>query len=119
MRHFTEENCMTVPVEPADLLASEGIAAARVFWNLSEPALYEEAVRRGEGLIAAGGPLVCRTGQHTGRSPNDKFLVREPSSEQYIAWGPVNRAMTPAQFETLHKDIVESLAGRELFVQQC
>jgi phosphoenolpyruvate carboxykinase (ATP) len=52
----------------------------RVYWNLSVPALYEEAVRRREGTIAADGPLVCRTGQHTGRSPNDKFIVREPSS---------------------------------------
>src|ERR1700741_654531 len=110
---------MTVPVEPGDLLESDGIAAARIFRNLSEPALYEEAIRRGEGVIAADGPLVCRTGQHTGRSPNDKFLAREPSSEHVIAWGPVNRAMELAQFDTLYHDMVQSLAGRELFVQQC
>src|ERR1700752_1172065 len=105
---------MTLPAEPDDLLQSDGIAAARVFWNLSEPALYEEAVRRGEGVIAAAGPLVCRTGQHTGRSPNDKFVVREPSSEPLIAWGPVNRAMEEAQFDTLYRDIAASLGGREL-----
>jgi phosphoenolpyruvate carboxykinase (ATP) len=44
---------------------------ARVYWNQSVPALYEEAVRRREALMGADGPLVCRTGQHTGRSPND------------------------------------------------
>ena len=100
---------MTVPVEPGDLLESDGIVAARIFRNLSEPALYEEAIRRGEGVIAADGPLVCRAGQHTGRSPSDKFLVREPSSERFIAWGPVNKAMEPAQFDALHHDIVASL----------
>ena len=53
---------------------------ARVEWNLGIAALYEEAARRGEGLIAEEGPLVCLTSPHTGRSPNDKFFVREPSS---------------------------------------
>ena len=52
-----------------------------VHWNLSAPVLYEHAVRRDEGLLAKDGPLVCRTGAHTGRSPNDKFVVKEPSSE--------------------------------------
>ena len=110
---------MIMPAEydrPGDL---EGIAAGRVFRNLSVPALYEEAVRRGEGVIAADGPLVCRTGQHTGRSPNDKRIVREPTSEQEIAWGPANRAMEPGHFDTLYHDIVASLAGRDLFVQHC
>jgi phosphoenolpyruvate carboxykinase (ATP) len=63
--------------------------------------------------------LVCRTGQHTGRSPNDKFVVREPSSEQHIAWGKVNRPMDPAQFELLHDDLLASLSGKELFVLDC
>lgn len=53
-----------------------------IFYNLSTPALYEQAVRRREALVAQDGPLVVRTGQHTGRSPNDKFIVKEPSSEK-------------------------------------
>jgi phosphoenolpyruvate carboxykinase (ATP) len=110
---------MTSPAQPTLSLDADGIAAARVFWNLSTPALYEEAVRRGEGAIAAGGPLVCRTGQHTGRSPNDKFVARDPSTEHDIAWGSVNRPMAPAHFDTLHRDLVASLAGRDLFVQEC
>jgi phosphoenolpyruvate carboxykinase (ATP) len=108
------------PYSTSDRLFEEdGIAAARVMCNLSVAALYEEAIRRQEGLIAAEGPLVCRTGQHTGRSPNDKFIVREPSSEQAIAWNAVNRPMTPAHFDTLHRDLVASLAGRDLFIRQC
>ena len=74
------------------------IPGARAKWNLAPAALYEEAIRRGEGLMAADGPIVCRTGEHTGRSPKDKFLVREPSSEKEIAWGPVNREMDAAHF---------------------
>ena len=110
---------MSTGVERARGLDREGIRTDRVRWNLSAAALYEEAVRRQEGLIAAEGPLVCRTGQHTGRSPNDKFVVREPSSEQHIAWGKVNRPMDPAQFDALHRDLLSSLEGKELFVQDC
>ena len=110
---------MSTEVDRARGLDREGIHAARVHWNLSPAALYEEAVRRQEGVIAAAGPLACRTGQHTGRSPNDKFIVREPSSEQEIAWGKVNRPMTAAQFDALHTDLVASLAGKDLFVLDC
>ena len=59
--------------------------------------------------IAAEGPLVCRTGQHTGRSPNDKFFVREPSSVGEIAWGAVNRPMEADAFAHLHQDLVDEL----------
>src|SRR4051812_17022218 len=110
---------MTARVERGRSLEQEGLQGVRVRWNLSPAALYEEAVRRQEGLIAADGPLVCRTGQHTGRSPNDKFIVREPSSEQDIAWGGPNRAMSVEQFDALHQDLLASLAGTELFVQDC
>src|SRR5258705_12586664 len=110
---------MSIEVARGRGLEREGIQTDRVRWNLSTAVLYEEAVRRGEGVIAAEGPLCCRTGQHTGRSPNDKFVVREPSSEAEIAWGKVNRPITPAQFDTLHRDLLDSLAGKELFVLDC
>ena len=92
---------------------------ARVYWNLSVPALFEEAVRRREALIAADGPLVCRTGQHTGRSPNDKFIVREPSSEDKVWWSKVNRPIEPQFFDALHRRMANYVEGRELFVQEC
>ena len=92
---------------------------ARVYWNVSVPALYEEAVRRREALIGVDGPLVCRTGQHTGRSPNDKFIVREPSSEDKVWWSKVNRPIEPQFFDALHRRMVNYVEGRELFVQDC
>ena len=110
---------MSTEVDRARGLEREGIQTDRVRWNLSAAVLYEEAVRRQEGLIAAAGPLACRTGLHTGRSPNDKFVVREPSSEAEIAWGKVNRPLDPAHFDALHKELIASLAGRELFVLDC
>jgi phosphoenolpyruvate carboxykinase (ATP) len=89
---------------------------ARVHWNLSVPALYEETVRRREGLMAEDGPLVCRTGQHTGRSPNDKFIVREPSSADRVWWGKVNRPIDPEHFDALHKQLLAYVQGKEMFV---
>jgi len=106
-------------VERGHQLDREGIRTDRVKWNLSTAALYEEAVRKQEGSIAAEGPIVCRTGQHTGRSPNDKFVVREPSSEAQIAWGKVNRPLEQAQWDALHQDFLQSLTDKEVYVLDC
>jgi len=110
---------MSTEVERDRGLEREGIRAGRVYWNLPIAALYEEAVRRDEGVIAAEGPLVCRTGQHTGRSPNDKFVVRDAMSEATVDWGKVNRPIDEQQFDALHRDILAALAGKELFVLDC
>jgi phosphoenolpyruvate carboxykinase (ATP) len=110
---------MSIEVERPRGLERDGIDTDRVRWNLTAAELYEEAIRSHEGVIAAEGPLACRTGQHTGRSPNDKFVVREPVSEAEIAWGKVNRPMDPAQFDLLHQDFLAELRGKELFVQDC
>ncbi len=88
-------------------------------WNLGEAALYEEAIRRHEGLLSAGGPLVVRTGHHTGRSPNDKFIVEEASSRDDIWWGRVNRPITEGQFASLRERMLAYLQNRDLFVQDC
>ncbi|MGH7163343.1 MAG: phosphoenolpyruvate carboxykinase (ATP), partial [Planctomycetota bacterium] len=90
-----------------------------VHWNLPTAALYEEAVRRREGLIAHHGPLVVSTGDHTGRSPNDKFIVREPGSEARIAWGKVNRPFDPERFDRLYGRLLAYLQRRDVFVQDC
>ncbi len=86
------------------------------FWNLAPAALYEEAVRRGEGTLALGGPLVVRTTPHTGRSPNDKFVVKEPDSASSVWWGTVNQPLEPSHFERLHHDVLRYLEERDLFV---
>ena len=90
-----------------------------VYWNLHTPMLYEEAIRRREGRLVHLGPLVVRTGHHTGRSPNDKFIVREPTSEDQIWWGKVNRPMDPENFERLRLRLLAYLQGKDLFVQDC
>ncbi len=108
---------MSTQVERTYGLEALGIVrSGPVSWNLSPAALYEEAVRRSEGLIGAEGPLVCRTGQHTGRSPNDKFVVREPSSERHVHWGNVNRPIDEAKFDLLHRDLTAYLQDKELYV---
>ncbi|MEX2648172.1 MAG: phosphoenolpyruvate carboxykinase [Alphaproteobacteria bacterium] len=106
------------PVMSAYGLGEQGLGAvAAAYWNLGVPALYEEAIRRGEGAVAAGGALVVKTGQHTGRSAKDKFIVRDAATEGAVWWGAVNQPMTPANFAALHADMVGFLAGREVFVQ--
>jgi phosphoenolpyruvate carboxykinase (ATP) len=107
------------PTKPRDL-SDLGIENAKtIWWNLSTPALYEHATARGEGSIAHLGPLVVRTGQHTGRAPHDKFIVREPSSEKNVWWGKVNQPFTPEQFERLYRRVLAYVQGRDLFVQDC
>src|ERR687898_2615345 len=108
---------MSTQVERTHGLEALGLVrSGPVHWNLSTAALYEESIRRHEGVIAAEGPLVCRTGAHTGRSPNDKFVVREPSSEKHVHWGKVNKPIDQAKFDALKRDLFAYLGSRELFV---
>ena len=88
-----------------------------VYQNLTPPELYEHAVRRGEGVIAANGPFCAVTTPHTGRSPNDKFFVQEPGSSERIWWGKVNQPLAPEQFERLHADVIAHLNEQELFIR--
>src|ERR1700760_3019808 len=87
-----------------------------VNWNLSAPALYEEAVRRGEGHVAKNGPLVVKTGIHTGRSAGDKFVVRDATTENTVWWDN-NKAMSEAAFDALYADMIKHAEGRELFAK--
>ncbi len=85
--------------------------------NLSTAELYEDAIRAGDGLVAAAGPLVVRTGKHTGRSPEDKFIVDESGSHDKIWWGPVNRPISEANYERLRGRLVEHVAEKALYAQ--
>jgi phosphoenolpyruvate carboxykinase (ATP) len=94
-----------------------GKGISRVLQNLSQAALAEQALARGEGQLTHPGALVFRTGKFTGRSPRDKFVVREPTSEAEIAWGPVNQPFDPERFDALQARVLQHLAGRETLIQ--
>jgi phosphoenolpyruvate carboxykinase (ATP) len=88
-----------------------------VYWNLPTTALYEQAIRRREGLLSHLGPLVVRTGQYTGRSPKDKFLVEDVENQGKIWWGDVNQPFTVEEYNRLRNRILAYLQGRDLYVQ--
>ena len=90
-----------------------------VYWNLPSEALVEEAIARGEVKMAQLGPIIANTGKHTGRSANDKFVVREPTTEEHIWWGQYNRPFAPEKFEDLYGRLLAYLQGRDLYVQDC
>ncbi|MEM7050971.1 MAG: phosphoenolpyruvate carboxykinase (ATP) [Acidobacteriota bacterium] len=94
-----------------------GIAnAGTVYWNLPPARLIEEALKRNEAVLASEGPLVAETGSHTGRSPNDKFTVREPSTADDVWWGTVNREISQASFDRLYAKVRAHYEGQDLFV---
>lgn len=93
--------------------------AMAVHWNLGTAALVERAITHQEGLLAAGGALVVRTGRHTGRSPRDKFIVRSAGIEDKIWWGPVNQPFDPVRFDSLYRRVLAYLQDKHLYVQDC
>jgi phosphoenolpyruvate carboxykinase (ATP) len=100
-------------------LEAQGLdPAGDVHWNLTAPVLFQAAIRRGEGDLADMGPFVAVTVPHTGRSPNDKFVVRDAASESDVDWGKVNQPLPEEKFDALVADVRAHLDGRdELFVQ--
>lgn len=99
-------------------LDRQGIAtSATIHANLGTAPLVEHAVRNGEGRIAAHGPLVVETGQHTGRSAKDKFIVRDGVTEHTVWWGKTNVEMSPEHFAALKEDFFKALAEKnQLYV---
>ena len=85
--------------------------------NLSPAALYEEAIRRGEAEIVSTGALTAETGKHTGRSPQDKFFVKEPTSQDAIWWHPGNRPIASARFDQLLARMEEFIDTHPVFTQ--
>ena len=100
---------------PEQILGAEPFfTAATIHHNLTEEALYQRAIERHEGEIAKGGPLVVKTGKHTGRSANDKFIVRRKASEQTIWWDNA-AAMSEAHFDALYADMIAYAKDKELY----
>src|SRR6202140_3524912 len=91
----------------------------RAFCNLGAEQLIEHSIRCGEGLLANDGALVVRTGQFTGRSPKDKFIVRDDLTESTVNWGAVNQPISPQNFDKIYSKALAFLRGSELFVQHC
>ena len=89
---------------------------AGVNWNLHAPQLYALALKNDEAQLAAHGPLVADTGVHTGRSPKDKFIVRDEDTADKVWWDN-NGAITPEQFETLYQDFLVHARGKSLYAQ--
>lgn len=84
--------------------------------NLTVVKLVESALRRGEGQLTSTGALQITTGKFTGRSPKDKFIVKETDTQDRIAWGGFNQELTPAQFDSLYEKTMKYMEDRELFV---
>ena len=97
----------------------EKLKVVKLWENLSGPELIEHAIARGEGVLGAGGQLVVDTRPHTGRSPKDKFFVREPSSQEHIDWSDSNQAIDPAKFDALWDRVTAYLSEREAYSLDC
>ncbi|HTA38058.1 MAG TPA: phosphoenolpyruvate carboxykinase (ATP), partial [Candidatus Acidoferrales bacterium] len=109
-RHKRSLTILTVP---------EKLKAAKLWENLSPAELIEHAIRRGEGVLGRDGQLIVDTRPHTGRSPKDKFFVKEPSSEAHIDWGDTNQAIDPARFDALFDKVQAYLSEREAYQLDC
>ncbi|NLF78277.1 MAG: phosphoenolpyruvate carboxykinase (ATP), partial [Chloroflexi bacterium] len=98
-------------------LSNHGLGNLRQsYWNLPSEALYEEIVFRGEGRISLRGAMVVNSGKHNARAAQDKFIVREPDSEDHIWWGEYNRPISAAQFTETLSRLQGFVQGRDLFV---
>lgn len=101
-------------------LENHGITNLRMaYWNLPTEALYEEIAFRKEARISQLGPIVVNTGKHTARSANDKFIVKEATTEDKVWWGQYNRPFSPDKFHDLYNRVQGFLQGRDLFIQDC
>src|SRR6266849_5663324 len=108
---------MATSVFDATTVLSEILKTSKVYRNLHSGGLVEHAIRRGEGQLADNGALVAYTGKFTGRTPKDKFTVKDSITADLVNWGDVNIAFDPVKFDALFERVLEHLRGRELFVQ--
>ena len=98
--------------ELADLLTQKNVQR-----NLSTPKLVESAIRNGEAVLSSRGALVSQTGKRTGRSPKDKFTVRDAVTESKVDWGGVNLPFSAEKFDGLYERVLEYLGGKQVYVQ--
>jgi phosphoenolpyruvate carboxykinase (ATP) len=104
--------------QQAEWLQQNGFNQAQaVYWQLSVAELIEHAIRNQEGVLSAEGALVCRTGKFTGRSPKDKFIVKDQETQDNIWWGAINNPMTPQHFDQLYKKVIAFLRERPVYIR--
>ncbi|MBI1919994.1 MAG: phosphoenolpyruvate carboxykinase (ATP) [Geobacter sp.] len=101
-------------------LEEHGITNANlIYWTPPTAVLYEQIIKRGEGLVSHLGAVAVKTGHYTGRAANEKFIVDEPTCHDHIAWGKVNQPFDPARFDALYNRMMAYLHGKDIFVQEC
>lgn len=99
-------------------LAKAGISNVKqAYWNLRTESLTEEAIFRGEAKLAQNGPLIAYTGKHTGRSANDKFVVKHVDSENNVWWGQYNKPFEEKKFDAIYKKMTNFMQDKEVFIQ--
>ncbi|MFT6872829.1 MAG: phosphoenolpyruvate carboxykinase (ATP) [Roseivirga sp.] len=98
-------------------LETAGIKVKEAHWNLSPTELIEEAIKNGEGHLTDTGALMCDTGKFTGRSPKDRFIVRDESTEEKVWWGGINIGISPESFDIIHDKMVKHLEDRKVYVR--
>lgn len=87
------------------------------YWQLSAPELIEHAIRNQEGVLSVEGALVCHTGKFTGRSPKDKFIVKDQETQENVWWGAINNPMSPQHFNQLYKKVTTFLNGKQVYIR--
>ena len=103
------------PNASLESLGLQGVSKA--FWNLSPDALIEETIKRGQGILADNGALVVSTGEFTGRSPKDRFIVEDSITSLTVDWGHINMKFDPSKFDQLERKLVKYLEGKDVFIR--
>jgi len=98
-------------------LGLKNVSAA--YWNLTPAELIEETIIRGEGQLTDTGALTVDTGEFTGRSPKDKFIVCDAETENTVWWGDINIKFDSEKFDQLYNRVTGYLTGREIYVRDC
>jgi phosphoenolpyruvate carboxykinase (ATP) len=112
---MTKQNQITKTIE----LENYGIKNAKVKYQLSAKELHDIAIEKGQGVEASSGALAVHTGEFTGRSPLDRFIVQDDITNDKVWWGNINIPFAPDKFEKLYNKVVNYLSNKELFVRDC
>jgi phosphoenolpyruvate carboxykinase (ATP) len=102
---------------PNAQVSSLGFTPSTIHWNLSPAELSDQTVKLGQGTITDMGALAVNTGKFTGRSPKDKFTVKDATTENSVDWSDINIAISPEHFELIYNDLTKHLEGKEMWAR--